>query len=282
MSVLGSVLLANAVGLFAQDRKSELERFAGRWHVVELVEDGKVIPKSAIEEWLPSGGYFEVADNAIVYKSTEDDKKHVKVFSIDATEYPHQIDISVQKRKAGTGIYKFDDGKLVICLVDPEEGKRPTEFSAKEGTERMLMVLERLGDKNPKPARTERANPPKSSEEGAAARILTDAEVTDMLKGTWKYTDSVGALYSVMEEDGTFRVVREVKEFRRFQKMFVQTPISSGTWQVKNGSLRFRCTESVHPDRVGQTMTFDIRSISSKDMIFIDYMGKLGQASKVK
>jgi uncharacterized protein (TIGR03067 family) len=271
-----------AASAFADDKKGELDRFQGRWHVVELVEDGKVIPRAAIQEWLPSGGFIEIVENAIMYKGTDDGKKHAKIFSIDPTEYPPHFDIRTRERKEGLGIYKFDDRKLVVCLIDPEDGSRPTEFSAKKGSERMLMVLEPLADKEAKPARVDRPAPPKSSDEGTAARVLTDAEVTDMLKGTWKYTDSIGGLYVVFDAEGTYRVIREVTEIRRFQKMFVQTPISSGTWQVKNGGLKFNCTQSIHFDRVGEKVTFDIRSISAKDMIFIDYMGKVGQATKVK
>lgn len=276
------LVLCVGAGVCVADKKSELDRFQGRWRVVELVEDGKVIPQAAIQEWLPSGGFIEVVENAIVFRSTDDGKKHAKVFSVDATAYPGHFDLSTRERKEGVGIYKFDDGKLVICLVDPQEGERPTEFAAKKGSERMLMVLERLADTASKPAPSERPAPPRSSDEGTAARVLTDAEVTGMLQGTWKYSDSIGALYVIFDEAGTYRVVREVTEIRRFQKMFVQTPISSGTWQVRNGGLRFHCTQSVHADRVGERVTFDIRSISAKDMIFIDYMGKLGQASKVK
>ena len=68
---------------------------------------------------------------------------------------------------------------------------------------------------------------------------------------------------------------------RLFKKMFVQTPVSSGKWSVKNGTVNFLCTASVHIDRVNHNLPFTIRSISEKDLIFVDFMGRLGKAVKI-
>lgn len=277
-------LVAFASLLLAADEKSaELERFQGRWQVVELVEDGKVIPPEAIRDWLPSGGRVEIVENAILFSSPEDGKRHVKVFAIDPTQYPRGFEISTQRKKDGWGIYRFDDKRLVICLSHPEEAERPTEFSAKEGSKRMLMVLERRpGDpKSTAPQKDPLPEPPNDAK-GATGKILTDAETTAMLKGTWRYNDSAGTLFLVLNSDGTFSTVREVQELRLFHKTFVQTPISSGKWVVRNGSLIFEATASIHPDRVGHKLAFTIRSVSEKDLIFVDYLGRLGQAAKVR
>ena len=269
--------LAVFATIFAADKNPELQPFQGRWEVAELVENGRVIPHEAIREWLPSGGRIEIVDNAMMYTSTDDGKKHAKVFAIDATQFPKGFDMITRDKKEAAGIYKFDDGKLVVCLSDPEDGPQPTEFSAKEGSKRMLMVLKRPSTSPTDKPGTASAQTPKT----VAAKVVTDAEVASLLAGTWRYQDDAGALVVTIVGDGTWSTIREVTEMRLFKKVFVQTPVSSGTWTVKNGVLNFHCTSSVHIQRVNHTLPFTIRSITEKDMIFVDYMGRLGKATKI-
>lgn len=286
MGVLAAASLMALVGgwLTAADKQPDLDRFQGRWQVVELVQDGKVIPSEAIRDWLPSSGKLEVTENAILFVSHDDGKKHAKVFSLDATVYPHTIDISTPKKKDGEGIYRFDKERLILCLTHPEDGDRPDEFSAKEGSKRTLMVLERQAPDAKLVSSTKEIKGPKdvTTDPGATAKILTDAETKSMLKGTWKYNDAYGSLFMILEEDGSFTTVREVQELRLFHKTFVQTPISSGNWSVHDGQLVFLATASIHAERINHKLPFTIRSISDKDLIFVDYLGRLGQATKVK
>ncbi len=276
-----AVLLATSFSLLsglgvAADQNPDVKQIQGKWEVVELVEDGKVIPKEAIREWLPSGGQFEVAENAIIFVSPHDGKKHVKVFSLDATQFPKGIDLSTREKKDGTGIYRFDGERLIVCFSDPEESQRPTEFSAKEGSNNVLMTLQRMGKPSAQPA------PIKIEPSGNTAKVLTDAQVKELLKGTWRYADKVGSLFVTFTPEGTFSTVREVKEIRVFQKVFVQSPVSTGKWSIQNGTLTFHIQTSVHPDRVNKRFDFSVRSITDRDFIFVDYMGRVGQASRVR
>ena len=275
---LSFMLLAALLGsrLIAADKDPELKQFQGHWAVIELAEDGKVIPKDAIGEWLPSGGHFEIAENAIIFTSQDDGKKHVKIFSVDATQYPKGIDLSTRTKKDGLGIYKFDNEKLIICFSDPDESSRPNEFSAKEGSKRVLMTLQRQSAPSQKLA-IEKENTP-----AATAKVLSDAQVKELLRGTWKYIDSAGGLYVTFDADGSFSTVREVKEIRLFQKVFVQTPVSSGKWNIHNGQLAFQVQSSIHRDRVHREFDFQVRSITDRDLIFVDYLGHVGQAVRVK
>jgi uncharacterized protein (TIGR03067 family) len=264
--------------VFAEERAPELKRFQGHWQVVELVENGKVIPKQAIREWLPSGGRAEIVDNAIIFKSPHDEKKSVKVFSVDATKYPKGIEISTKERKDSWGIYRFDEGRLVICLSDPEEAKPPTDFSAKPDSKRMLMVLKAVDEK---PQTNAKSTPPLPMPK-QAGQILADAEVSKLLIGTWKLKDSAGILYVMLNSNGTFSTVREYQQLRLFHKSFVQSPVSSGNWSVKKGALTIHVTTSVQRRRVNQLISFTVRSISERDLIFVDQLGILGSAAKVR
>jgi uncharacterized protein (TIGR03067 family) len=271
-AILPCVLcLALFATLLAADKNPELQPFQGRWDVTELVEDGRVIPHEAIREWLPSGGKLEIVDNALMYASPQDGKKHAKIFTIDPTQIPKGIELVTREKKEAVGIYKFDDGQLVVCLSDPEDGPQPTEFSAKAGSKRMLMVLKRAHV----------AEKAATAAPSIAAKVLTDAELAQKVPGTWRYLDDAGALVVTIEPDGTWSTIREVTEMRLFKKVFVQTPVSSGTWTVSKGTLNFLCTSSIHLNRVNHTLPFAIRSISDKDMIFVDYMGRLGKAVRI-
>ncbi|HTI49992.1 MAG TPA: TIGR03067 domain-containing protein, partial [Planctomycetaceae bacterium] len=217
-----------------------------------------------------------------VFTSPHDGQKHAKAFSIDPTQYPKGIEISTQRKKDGWGIYRFDEERLVICLSDPDESERPDAFSAKQGSKRTLMVLTRAPKIKEASLKAERAADAKGNAEGTTAKLLTDAEVAALLPGTWRYNDNAGALFIIFGSDGTFRTVREMPEIRLFQKVFVQTPISSGKWELRDGELSFHVTSSIHASRVGTRFPFTVRSITEKDLIFVDYLGRLGQAAKVR
>lgn len=264
------------IEIVAADDASEKQQLQGQWEVTELVEDGKVIPREAIREWLPSGGRIEIKENALIFDSPENEKKHVKLFSIDTTSYPKNIDLSTRDQKDVPGIYQFDKGKLIVCLSDPEIAKRPSAFAARQGSGQMLMILERTtSHASEKSAATQQP-------QGITAKLLTDAQVTKMLHGTWQFSDSIGNLYTTFNTNGTFSTVREVKEIRLFQKVFVETAVSSGQWTVNNGKVSFRVLSSIHWDRVNKTADFSIRSITATDLIFVDPLGHVGKSVKVR
>lgn len=268
---------------FAQDQSPELQEFQGHWQVDSLVENGNVIPKAAIKDWLPSGGRIDIVDNAILFKSHRDGKKHAKIFSVDDTTYPKSIKIISPDEKSSVGIYRFNDGNLVICIVHPDEAKKPEDFSAKTGSKRILMVLKRTTQQAQEPLTTikSRTVSAKPKQAGVAARILTDAEVTKRLVGDWRMKDSVGYLYIKFNANGTFSTVREYQQLRLFHKSFVQTPTSSGTWSVKNGTMTALILSSIRIERVNQLLSFSIRSISNRDMIFVDHWGRIESAVKL-
>lgn len=277
MSVCGGVLILCLVQAMAADKETDLGKLQGKWEVVDLVEDGKVVPRSAIEEWLPSGGKFQIEDNAVVFVSPHDGKKHVRLFALDQTQNPKGIELQTQSRKDAVGIYKFDGEQVVLCLIDPLDGERPTEFQSKVGSNRILMTLQRPGAKPPVATAAE----PKAGE-SKSVKLLSDAEAAKLLVGVWKYSDSIGALILSINANGTFQTTREVQEIRLFQKVFVQSPVSAGKWSIKNGTITFHVTGSVHRDRVDDKFQFSLRSINEKEMLFVDFFGHAGRAVKAK
>ena len=136
-------LLVNANAVLAQTEVSgdELQRFTGTWKIVELIENGQSVSLDHIQNYLPSGGHIEVIDNTMLFQSKVDGGKQAKVFSIDPTVYPATISISNRDKPEGWGIYRFEGERLIICMADPSIAPRPTDFTCRAGSNRMMMVL---------------------------------------------------------------------------------------------------------------------------------------------
>jgi len=268
------LILTAPLSVAAQEQSAEFKLFQGNWNVAELVENGQVIPAEKIKDVLPSGGRVEIVDNAVVFRSSDDHQLRARTFSIDATRYPKTIDISSRDSNDGWGIYRFDSGKLVICVSATSEGERPDEFSAPAGSDRMLLVLSRPASPaaSPKPRTVPDAKPAASD----------DAALRDSLVGTWRYMDSIGALIVKLGANGAYSTTREVKELRVFQTVFVSTPVSNGTWKVENGSVIFHVTGANDPERLHRVVPFSIRSVSATDFIFVDSIGRVGKATRLR
>ena len=122
---------------------NELSRLNGHWRVIEMVEDGNAIPENQMREWLPGGGVFEVVDYTIIFKSPMDGTKSTKSYRLDPTSYPKRIAILERDKTTGTGIYEFDQGRLVICVTNAA-ADFPTDFSAPTGSKRTLMIMTKV------------------------------------------------------------------------------------------------------------------------------------------
>ena len=281
---------------------TELERVRGQWRVIELVENGQEIPDDQMQYWLPGGGQLEIVDYTILFESPLGGAKTTREFRIDPTSYPKKITIKNKDTETGKGIYKFDGGKLVVC-ISRDVSSVPNEFTAPKDSACALIVLEKNDPNNsatPKGApRPVHANPPdmsqwKSAEPtpapaaavvpagGVTSRVLTDAEVREMTVGTWRMTDNEGSVDLSYGVDGTFQSYRYYRMMQNFQEVFVPTPISSGTWQISNGRLVTHVTASSRVGMAGQTMMPAVRSISQSDLILVDNFGRVTRAVRVR
>ena len=281
---------------------TELERVRGQWRVIELVENGQEIPDDQMQYWLPGGGQLEIVDYTILFESPLGGAKTTREFRIDPTSYPKKITIKNKDTETGKGIYKFDGGKLVVC-ISRDVSSVPNEFTAPKDSACALIVLEKNDPNNsatPKGApRPVHANPPdmsqwKSAEPtpapaaavvpagGVTSRVLTDAEVREMTVGTWRMTDNEGSVDLSYGVDGTFQSYRYYRMMQNFQEVFVPTPISSGTWQISNGRLVTHVTASSRVGMAGQTMMPAVRSISQSDLILVVNYGRVTRAVRVR
>ncbi|MEO1991628.1 MAG: TIGR03067 domain-containing protein [Pirellulales bacterium] len=286
---------------------AELERLSGHWRVLELIENGEEVPESQMSQWLPGGGTLEIVDYTIIFESPMSHVKSTRNFRIEPNAYPKKVTIQDKDTVTGTGIYKFDEGKLILCL-SRDASALPTDFSAPKGSSRLLVVLSSYApDGKATAGRTTaiaqqppvNANPPdmtawKASNPppqpapqvvpagGVTSKILTDAEVSKMLIGTWRENDSEGSVDLVYNGDGTFQTYRYYQTLSNFQYVFVPTPISTGTWQVQNGRLITHVTASSRANMAGQTFMPSVRSISGTDLILVDNFGRVDRAIRMR
>jgi len=183
------LLLAGSSGRAAlADDQVELKLFEGSWTVVKLFEDGKVIPAERISDVLPSGGRLEIVDNSLLFVDVHTGQRHARTITIDPTSYPSTIDIrSADAPEVSRGIYRFDNGQLIVCFGDTFTETRPTELSAPKGSGAMLMMLQR---------RTASADPEKKpAAPGKTQPAPTAGSMSDEANQT-------GALYLSSEPNG--------------------------------------------------------------------------------
>jgi uncharacterized protein (TIGR03067 family) len=269
------------------------QELQGAWQVIELVDNGQTIAPEAIPGWLPSGGRLEIVDNAIVFTAHKDGNRHARVIALDATTYPKQLNIIDQNQISGHGIYRIDDGRLVVCLSPPAEVPRPTEFAARKDSRCVLLVLAR-SKVEPRVATTPATAasttttltlpPPPAFPAAlpASAQPITNADIGNLLPGNWKCNDAHGAFFLNLNKNGTFSTNRESVETSAYQKVFRKLPLSSGTWKLKNGQVMLTCTSSVYSDRVYKSFPFTIRSISPTQLEFVDFSGNVGKAVRTQ
>ena len=151
--LLGCALLLvfQSHGLAQQDAiEAELRQINGHWRVVSLVENGSTIPEDQMRYVIPGGGIMEIVDMAIIFKSPMDGHKEIRGFRIDPASYPKQIAIFQRDTTTGAGIYKFDQGKLVVC-ISRNTSRQVSEFKAPHGSNQTLIVLERFDPGNSQP-----------------------------------------------------------------------------------------------------------------------------------
>lgn len=296
----------------AMESAEEIKRFAGSWQVVELVDNGKVIPPKDIPNVFPSGGRAEIVSNTIQFTSAREPKA-AKVFSVDPTVYPKNITIYTLDKPEGWGIYRFEEERLIVCIADPFVSQRPTAFSSREDSHHMMMVLERAQSATPlatpqataailprtNPLQQQLPAPPAQpatrlvdvrqpaaasaapAPTGTTARVVSDADVTKMLWGSWRMNDGAGVLEISFDSNGTYRSYRDVQDPNSFYRVFVHSPVAAGTWSVKNGNLSFNVKSSTDLGRVNTTQHVAVRSISLQDLIFVDSVGRVGKAVKL-
>ncbi len=135
-----AVCLCVGLAIAQGPAKEDLEKQQGIWVAVSFRRDGQDTPREIVRTitrtvegahvvWKRNGKNF--AGTALV---------------LDPGQDPKAIDVIADggrtRGKRVLGIYKIENGKLTLCMADPDS-PRPREFKAEKGSGHTLMVFMR-------------------------------------------------------------------------------------------------------------------------------------------
>jgi uncharacterized protein (TIGR03067 family) len=120
--------------------KKEMSQLEGQWSMVSGEANGLSMPKETVQtgKRTAKDGETTIMIGGQTYFKAK--------YTIDATKTPRAIDYMMTegptKGKTHLGIYELDGDSVKFCFAAPGKD-RPTEFTAKEGSQRTLSVWKR-------------------------------------------------------------------------------------------------------------------------------------------
>lgn len=231
-----------------------------------------------IPDMLPSGGQLEIVDNSLLFVDVHTGQRHARTIRIDPTRYPGTIDIeSSDAPEVSRGIYRFDNGQLIVCIGDTFTETRPAELTAPKSSGAMLMVLQRrIQSADP----VKKPGTPRKTQPAAAEVSPADEEISKLLPGVWRIPDQLGFLHIRFRNNGTFASFRVHEELQLFRRVFVESPISSGSWEVHQGRILTNLGTSTDPGRVGTSHLFTVKAMTATEQVFVDGLGRSNKATR--
>jgi len=135
-----AVLVLIGVGGAQDTAKKEMARLEGEWSMVSGEANGNLLPAEVVKSGkrVAKEGATTITIGGTVFFKAK--------FTIDPTKSPKAIDYAMTegptKGKTHLGIYKLDGETVKFCFAAPGKA-RPTEFTAKDGSQRTLSVWKR-------------------------------------------------------------------------------------------------------------------------------------------
>jgi uncharacterized protein (TIGR03067 family) len=121
--------------------KKELEKFQGAWIATALESNGQKAPEDQIKLYritFTGDKYVEKVAEQTVEEGTQ---------KLDPTKKPKTMDITItqggQKGEMQLAIYEIEGDMLKICAAQAGSKDRPADFTAKAGSDRLLIILKK-------------------------------------------------------------------------------------------------------------------------------------------
>jgi uncharacterized protein (TIGR03067 family) len=134
LAVAALVFLA-AWSLCLADDKEKKDKLDGTWKMESAERNGQQAPAELVNG-------FKLTVDGEKMKLEAEGREREGTIKIDAGKKPKEIDITLDGRTR-KGIYELEGDTLKICHGRPGEETRPSEFTAKEGSNQMIMILKR-------------------------------------------------------------------------------------------------------------------------------------------
>ena len=122
------------------DTKKEMAQLGGEWSMVSGEANGMALPAETVKSGkrVAKDGVTTITFGGQVYFEAK--------FSIDTAKKPKAIDYTMTegptKGKTHLGIYELNGDTIKFCFAAPG-GERPTDLTAKEGSQRTLSAWTR-------------------------------------------------------------------------------------------------------------------------------------------
>lgn len=237
----------------------------GTWEITTVIDNGRVVgPTDVLLNYAADGRVVIRGQQVEMLVPMTYQRKQLQ-FVIDATQTPMTFDLAGAEKTGGRGILMAGKDSLILCLSARNQG-RPVSFASLPGSGNLLVTLRRA------------TGAPAASAQPAAPPSYQDAQLRQMLTGTWGHQDDESVHYMTLGADGTANTVTTWKD--QFKQLFHQDVRSSGTWQINNGVVTLTIAASTDGERRGQTGSFRVRSITGSELVAVDYDGRVRQEWK--
>jgi uncharacterized protein (TIGR03067 family) len=147
LKVAGLVVFLSVSHLLAADDKgTDQEKMQGQWKLVDVNDSDGITKKRGFDEHV-----LVIKGGEMWEEPPAGEKAARRPFKLDPAKDLKRIDFRTEgKSKEGQqryGVYSLDGDKLTICFstaAPAEEARRPTDFTVKPGSGRVLLVYERV------------------------------------------------------------------------------------------------------------------------------------------
>jgi uncharacterized protein (TIGR03067 family) len=135
-----SVILFACLAGAQEAAKKDLAALQGKWVMVALEVDGKLVPEDKIKDT-----FLIIKDNT--YTTEVKGKSHETTFTLDPAKKPKAIDMVFtegdKKDRVLRGIYMIEGDTLKVCRGLQPDQERPTEFGTWPNTNLFLVTWKR-------------------------------------------------------------------------------------------------------------------------------------------
>jgi len=259
------IIVASLLLLVASGQRASAQSLDGVWEITAVIDNGRVVEPTEVLMNYAADGRVVIRGQQVelVVPGTYQHKQ--LPFMVDGSKSPMTFDMAGAEKTGGRGIFMSGKDGLLLCLSSRDQG-RPTTFASLPGSGNLLVTLRRATGANP------------SLPAAPNAPSYQDAQLRELLVGTWGHQDSDSIHYMTLNNDGTVNEVMTWKD--QFKQLFHQDVRSSGSWQVQSGVVTITVSNSTDAERRGQTGSFRVRSINGSELAAVDYNGLVRQEWK--